>query len=103
MNHELHSWDALLDSDEAVEAIAAAAIIASQRGGQPITSPYAPDFLLEGGTLEIGDDLPLLAIRALDRVVAEHSEWRDLWEEADAYHEAAAVIAQLRTALTAVS
>ena len=36
------------------QAIAAAAVVASQLpGGEPIVTPYAPNFLLEGGTLEI--------------------------------------------------
>jgi hypothetical protein len=91
--------DGYLDSDEAAEAIAAAAIVAAQRGGPPITSPYAPDFLLEGGTVEIADDMPSLAVRALDRVVAEESEWRDLWEDSGSFPKAAAVVQELRDVL----
>ena len=71
-----------LDSDVVVEAIAAAAIVASQLpGGTPITSPYAPDFLLAGGAVDVPDDVPSLALRALDRITADNSEWRQLWEE----------------------
>ncbi|MEU7861743.1 DUF4259 domain-containing protein [Nonomuraea sp. NPDC049141] len=88
-----------LDSDEAVEAIAAAAIVASQRSGVPITSPYAPDFLLEGGRVEVDDELVALAARALDRVMGEGSEWLELWEESGSSSEAVAVIEGIRGAL----
>jgi hypothetical protein len=70
--------DDYLDSDLAVEAIAAAAIVASQLpGGAAITSSYAPDFLLEGDSIEASDDVPALAVRALDRIVGDDSEWRE--------------------------
>src|SRR5688572_22483051 len=61
--------DEYLDSNDAVEAIAAAAIVASQLpGGTAIDTPYAPDFLLEGGTVEVDDDVAAIAVRALDRI-----------------------------------
>jgi Domain of unknown function (DUF4259) len=89
--------DGYLDSDFAVEAIAAAAIVASQRpGGAPITSPYAPDFLLNGVTLELPPDLDELVIRALDRIVADESEWRVLWEEVGKFDEAQATLESIR-------
>ncbi|MFI6758800.1 DUF4259 domain-containing protein [Micromonospora sp. NPDC050417] len=74
-----------LDYDDAVSAIAAAAIVASQMpGGEPMTSPYAPDFLLAGESLDLDDDLPQLAVEALDRVLSDDSEWRSQWSEAGA-------------------
>ncbi|MCI4066078.1 DUF4259 domain-containing protein [Micromonospora sp. R77] len=77
--------DGYLDADIACEAIAAAAIVAAQQpGGQPITSPYAPDFLLNGGQLDVPGDLAVLAARALDRIMSTDSEWRDLWQDATA-------------------
>ena len=78
----IEEGDSYLDSDLAVEAIAAAAIIASQLpGGEPVPPPYAPDFLIDGGTIDIPADLPPLALRALDRIVGDDSEWRELWSE----------------------
>jgi hypothetical protein len=72
-----------LDHGDAVPAIAAAAIVASQMpGGEPITSPYAPDFLLAGEFLDLDDDVPQLAVEALDRVLGDDSEWRIDWAEA---------------------
>lgn len=88
-----------LDSDFALEAIAAAAVVASQRGGPPIVSTYAPDFLTEGGRIDIPAKIPALALRALDRIVADDSEWRDLWDEADRLDEATAVLDPIRAAL----
>jgi hypothetical protein len=98
----LDNGDDYLDSDLAVEAIAAAAIVASQlpRGAR-ITSPYAPDFLLEGGKLEVPDDLPALAVQALNRIVGDDSEWRELWEESDGYTSALAELQQIQTAVQA--
>jgi len=93
--------DEYLDSDDAVEAIAAAAIVASQLpGGTAINTPYAPDFLLEGGTVEVSDDVPAIAVRALDRIVEKDSEWRELWEEAEeSYPQALASVRSIRATL----
>ncbi|MFF3228840.1 DUF4259 domain-containing protein [Nocardia suismassiliense] len=69
-----------LDHNTACAAIAAAAIVTSTvPGGQPITSVYAPDFLPEGGTVELSTGIASLAVLALDNVLGERSEWRDLW------------------------
>jgi hypothetical protein len=90
-----------LDSDDAVEAIAAAAIVASQLpGGTAIKTPYAPDFLLEGGRVEVADDTPAIAVRALDRIVGDDSEWRELWAEAEeSYSQALASVKSIRDIL----
>ncbi|GIF23788.1 hypothetical protein BJ973_004398 [Actinoplanes tereljensis] len=93
--------DDYLDSDVAVEAIAAAAIVASQLpDGPAISTPYAPDFLLEGGTVEVAPDIPAIAVRALDRIVGENSEWRELWEDAaESYPQALASVQTIRVVL----
>jgi hypothetical protein len=90
-----------LDSDDAVEAIAAAAIVASQLpGGTAIDTSYAPDFLLEGGAVEVSDDVPAIAVRALDRIVDENSEWRELWQEAEeSFPQALASVQSIRATL----
>lgn len=85
----MDSTDTYLGNRLADRAIAAAAVVASQLpGGEPLVTAYAPDFLLEGGTLDIPGDIPLLALRALDRIFGADSEWRDLWEDADKYADA---------------
>lgn len=100
----LDNGDDYLDSDLAVEAIASAAIIASQLpGASAVTSPYAPDFLIGGGRLEVPDDCPALALRALDRIVGDDSEWRELWEESESYESALAVLRHIRTDIEAAT
>ncbi|MEV6925641.1 DUF4259 domain-containing protein [Dactylosporangium sp. NPDC051485] len=63
-----------------------------------ITSSYAPDFLLGGGRIDVADDVPALAVRALDRIAGDDSEWRELWDESG---EGAAALQQIRTTIDA--
>jgi hypothetical protein len=94
--------DDYLDGAFADVAIAAAAIVASQLpGGDPITSPYAPDFLVDGGSVNVSEDVPSLGLRALDRVVGDRSEWRELWEDAspESYADAVAALTPIRSTL----
>ena len=96
----LDQGDEYLDSDFAVEAIAAAAVVVSVLpGGTKLTTPYAPDFLLAGGTVEVAADVPALAIAALDRIVGDESEWRDLWEDSESFSGALDSVRELREAL----
>lgn len=97
------SEDGYLDADIACEAIAAAAIVAAQLpGGQPITSPYAPDYLRDGGRLDLPEDVAVLAMKALDRVIAKDSEWHELWQDAAAgnVNPASDAVRGLRRTLT---
>ncbi|MEV0190157.1 DUF4259 domain-containing protein [Kitasatospora purpeofusca] len=69
-----------LDFDEAAEAVAAAALVASQcPDGAPVTSAYGPDQPLP----VLPADLRPLAVAALDRAVAEESELAELWDETE--------------------
>ncbi|GAA1388275.1 hypothetical protein GCM10009639_14560 [Kitasatospora putterlickiae] len=69
-----------LDCDEAVEAVAAAALVAAQcPGGEPVTTSYGPDEPLP----TFAADLRPLAVEALDRVVADESELAELWDETE--------------------
>ncbi|MFD9516254.1 DUF4259 domain-containing protein [Streptomyces sp. NPDC059979] len=71
-----------LDQHLAVEAVAAAALVAAQcPGGRPVTSAYGPDLPVP----ELPADLRDTAVRALDRITAPPSELRELWEETDRY------------------
>ncbi|MDP9794969.1 hypothetical protein J2S43_003481 [Catenuloplanes nepalensis] len=93
--------DGFLDSRDAEQAIAAAAIVASRLpGGAAIDTPYAPGFLLEGGPVEVADDVPAIAVRALERIVGDDSEWRELWAEAEgSYPQALASVKAIRDTL----
>ncbi|MEV7227165.1 DUF4259 domain-containing protein [Polymorphospora sp. NPDC051019] len=89
-----------LDCDVAADAVAAAAVVASQLpGGPKIESAYAPDFLTGGESLPLPEHLPALAVRALDRIVADESEWRDLWADSGALDKAVAELGPIRVAL----
>jgi hypothetical protein len=92
--------DTYLANRLADTAIAAAAVVASQLpGGEPLVTPYAPDFLLDGGTLDVPGDIPPLALRALDRIVGDDSEWRDLWEDAGTCADAVGALQTIRATL----
>ncbi|WP_194813725.1 DUF4259 domain-containing protein [Nocardia sp. XZ_19_385] len=90
-----------LEHDEACAAIAAAAIVAALvPDGPPVAASYTPNFFIEGGALELPDDTTELAVRALDRVFGEESEWHELWDEAGSLDEALLALAPIRAALS---
>lgn len=69
-----------LDSSDACEVLASAALIAAQcPGGTPITTAYAPEKPLP----TFPADLRSLAVRALDRVLAPDSELPGLWGDTE--------------------
>ncbi|MET0134491.1 MAG: DUF4259 domain-containing protein [Kibdelosporangium sp.] len=89
-----------LDATEGCQAIAAAAIVASQLpGGPELDSVYGPEFLNDGGTIELPDDFVELALRAIARVLDQESEWRELWDEAESLDEAIVALEPIRAAL----
>jgi Domain of unknown function (DUF4259) len=88
-----------LEADAAFEALAAAAVVASQLGGPAIDSTYGPDFLNGPVQLRIPKSMPDLAVRALDRIVADDSGWRDMWDDEDQLDNAIATLAPIREAL----
>lgn len=93
--------DDYVELDTAHVAIAAAAVVAAQRPeGTPVESVYAPEFLTGGEDLDLPEEFTELAIRALDRVVSDESEWREQWEDADELSEALAALVPLREGLT---
>ncbi|MFB4304894.1 DUF4259 domain-containing protein [Actinomadura sp. GTD37] len=88
---------AYLDSFEGVPAVAAAALVAAQcPNGQPVDSVYGPEKPIP----PLPADLRPLAVRALDRVVANNSELRDLWEESTAIQEWLTEVKRLREVLS---
>jgi Domain of unknown function (DUF4259) len=81
-------------------AVAAAAVLAATRPGGPVfESGFAPKLLFVDEPLDLSDDLVPLALRALDRVVADESEWRELWEESGELDGALNALAPVREAL----
>jgi len=75
---------AYLQDTEAVIAIAAAAIVASALpGGTPIDSSHGPDQPIP----PVPHDLATLAVQALDRVLGDECETKDLWEHSGSGYE----------------
>lgn len=92
--------DAYLDVDEGQAAIAAAAVMAAARAGRPVTA-FGSGGVIEAADLPRPDaDLLALAVRALDRVIAGDSEWRELWQESPDQSAALGAVTDIRAALT---
>jgi hypothetical protein len=88
-----------LDADDAMSAVAAAAVIAGTRpGGPEIDHNYGPD-VETLADLQLDADLDALAAQALVRVMDDASEWRELWEEADEFDQARRVLDTLLAAI----
>ncbi|MET0789393.1 MAG: DUF4259 domain-containing protein [Cellulomonas sp.] len=88
-----------LDGDDAMTAVAAAAVVAAaQPDGPELDENYGPDADTVAG-LQLGPDLRTLATRALTRVVDDESEWRELWEEAGQFDDARRALDPLFSAL----
>ncbi|QKG23505.1 DUF4259 domain-containing protein [Actinomadura verrucosospora] len=86
-----------LDSHEGVQAVAAAAIVAAQcPNGRPVDAIYGPDEPVP----PLPADLRPLALTALDQVVADTSELRQLWDDAEHAQEWRTEINHLRKALS---
>ncbi|HEY0636188.1 MAG TPA: DUF4259 domain-containing protein [Pseudonocardiaceae bacterium] len=90
-----------LDLEVANTAVAAAAVVALTRpDGMLVEDAHAPDFVKAGEPDAAAfDALVPLALRALDRVVADESEWRDVWEEAGSFDDVLAELGPYREAL----
>ncbi|WP_431922536.1 DUF4259 domain-containing protein [Amycolatopsis tucumanensis] len=69
-----------LEAPEGMLAVAAAALVASQvPGGDPVDDSYGPEEPIP----VLPGELRALAVRAIDRVLAEKSELDELWEAPD--------------------
>ncbi|WP_232667055.1 DUF4259 domain-containing protein [Pseudonocardia sp. TRM90224] len=80
----------------AVEAIAAAAVVAIHSpGGEKFVSIYGPDFVEAGERLDLPDGMLVLALRALDRATSAESHSTELWAEAGLLAEAMAAMKSL--------
>ncbi len=88
-----------LEVDDGQAAIAAAAVTATARTGRHVTDTDSGTGLATTDLPHAHPELVALAVRALDRVTGENSEWRELWEESDALDEALHALADIRAAL----
>ncbi|MDH6121171.1 hypothetical protein ABH930_005802 [Kitasatospora sp. GAS204A] len=92
--------DRYLESDEAEEAVAAAALVAAQRrGGEPIDPAYAPRAPIQ----VLGPEFDGLALQALDRVTGPGSELAELWGDSGEESRWRERLARLRAVLDGVA
>jgi hypothetical protein len=98
------SGDIRLGSDAGIDAIAMVVVVASHLpGGEPLLSFYAPDSPPTEAMIDVPDDIPPLALRVLDNIVGDDSEWHDLWNDAGSFTDAAAAMQTVRAALQRVA
>jgi hypothetical protein len=88
-----------LEIDEGQAAVAAAAVVAAARGGGPVTAADSAVTFGTGDLPEPEHELVALAVRALDRVTADDSEWLELWQESPELSAALGAVAEVRAAL----
>ena len=73
-----------LELDAGSEAVAAAAVVAAHQPNSPAVEAGAgPAFLIAGDRLDLPEDVVTLANQALDRVIGENSELREVYAEGD--------------------
>ena len=88
-----------LDADDAMAALAAAAVVSSaQTNGPQLDDNYGPGPDAVDG-LELDESLRTLAVQAVTRVLGADSEWRELWEDAGEFDEARAALEPILSAL----
>lgn len=88
-----------LDNDAATEGLAAAAVVAARLpGGPDVDHNYGPN-VETLADLRLDADLIGLALEAIERVLAEGSEWRELWEDGGEIDRARADVQPVATAL----
>jgi Domain of unknown function (DUF4259) len=93
--------DGYLDAADAHRGIAAALIVAagvSDPGDAGIEDDAVAEWL-GAVDFDIPDDLPIVALRALDRISGPDSEWAELWAESGELDEARQALSPARTVL----
>lgn len=91
--------DDYLDSDLAVEALAAIEVLAATLGRPTAAIQDEAEFQAWLAELQLQGDPSLVpeALRALERILAPDSELRELWEETEDYEDWCADVARLRS------
>lgn len=91
---------AYLEVDAGSEAVAAAAVVAALLPTSPVPEPGSgPTFLTSADHLDLPEDVVTLANQALDRVIGENSELRELHAEGDGLRAWLTSIAGVRAQL----
>lgn len=92
-----------LDADAAVDAVAAAEVLAKALGRGTQSDVYTEklDAWLASISATPSPELSVLAQRALARVLAPESELRELWEDSDDFAQWESSVVALQTATAA--
>jgi hypothetical protein len=94
--------DGYLDASEACNALAACEVLARLRGNSGYQNAYTEkvDLWVQQHPLQPSAELLARASSVMDRILADDSELREIWEESDAT-EWLASMADLRARMTA--
>ena len=95
--------DDYLDSDLAVEGLAAIEVLAATLGRPTVAAQEEEEFREWLARLQLQGDASLVpdALRAIERILAPESELRELWEETEDYADWCADVARLRSHVSA--
>lgn len=95
----LDPGDDYVDAPVAAEAIAAIEVLARLQGNWGERSSYTEtvDAWVERVQLPVPAALAKQAVQALDRIIGEQSELRELWEESEEFDAWMASVAALRS------
>ena len=93
--------DDYLEATEACNALAACEVLARLRGNSGYQNAYTEkvDQWVKAHPVKPSDELVARAAAAIDRILADRSELRELWEEAEATEWRASVL-ELRARVT---
>lgn len=72
-----------LEAPDGAEAVAAAEVVAASLGRPPAAMPDSVSSWVREYGDRVGDDERRAAVAAVDRVLSDESELRELWDEAD--------------------
>jgi hypothetical protein len=99
LNTVLNSGEEGVESTEATEAIAAIEVIARLQGNWGKRSAYSErlDNWVETHKLQPSTNLAQKAHLALERILADKSELKELWQESEAYEDWLGSIAELKS------
>ena len=90
-----------VDSDVAVEALAALEVAAGLKGRQSTDLPEEVEkWLSKNGSLKLPDNYYGRAKEAMEKIIGTESELKDLWEESESFDEWLTEVKNLQTRLS---
>ncbi len=101
----LNGEEDYLDADLACEALAAIEVVARLQGNWGEKSTYSEpvDNWVEGHNFVVPPELIKNSCKAIDRILAENSELKELWKESDDYGAWKELLKNLKKRVTPTS